>query len=31
MSFRLVEELPVLAREMGITDLAAFRGSLDIG
>jgi dihydroorotate dehydrogenase (NAD+) catalytic subunit len=31
LSFRLVEELPLLAREMGIDDLAAFRGSLDVG
>jgi len=30
-SFRLVEELPALARELGISDLAAFRGSLDVG
>ena len=30
-SFRLVEELPIVAREMGVTDLAEFRGSLKAG
>jgi dihydroorotate dehydrogenase (NAD+) catalytic subunit len=30
-SFRLVEDLPSAAREMGVEDLISFRGSLDAG